>query len=848
MNLPLLACCFMTTLSGVMPVAAQATLPDATPSTAASQAPTRPAAPVATTPVPLSISQVDTYSGISGPGEPVQGNGLGGWRSGSGGVQYKGPHPKPGWQLDWDAKEWSTDKVIESGMLPPIKPIWELHLRDTTICLGPDDLYYMTGSSGDNIWDKNDGIEMWRSADLKKWDYLGLVWSFAKDATWQKSATYVWAPEIHYLKSKKTFCIAYCVGTRAGLSGASGSGILISTTGKIEGPYVNPFKPDARATGGIDGTVFEDDDGSIYYTNGHGSAIFKLKDDLSGFTDQGHNIQLDPASQQFARSIGVTSGVGSEGPSIFKRDGKYYLGAAHFIGGVNRTTGKNGRYSSCVAISDNIYGPYSLYEEAVPCGAGGNYFQDKDGKWYCTYFGNDEASPFREKPGMVRIDFQPNGQIKIADEQPDFILRDGTPAKWRTVVVSPESTSPTPPAAAPAAKSAADPAWNPVPMYTSHPEAFSGLSGPGHAVVGDGYGGYRTGKDGTMYKGLDPAKPGWLDFGNRANGSGVKSGRIPPLRPIWELHLRDTTICLGGDGNYYMTGSTGDNIWDRVDGVELWRSPDLQHWDYVGLVWSMAKDATWQKKYRYIWAPQIVYLKKLNTYCIALGWGPTGPTGILKSTSGKPEGPYVNPLANDGVATDNRIDAAMFEDDDGTVYFTDGSGGLIRKMKPDLSGFEGPGIPVTYSDGSHANGGPGHEGASLFKANGKYYIGAASTVDGRYSSVDAMADKIEGPYRNYEEAVPCGAGGNFFQDKAGNWWCTYFGNDDQSPWREKPGIVKIEFDEKGMIHIAKKQPDFVLIESARNGQSPWSEGNLLAPAAAPAKSGNSSPGTSPSTK
>ena len=168
-------------------------------------------------------------------------------------------------------------------------------------------------------------------------------------------------------------------------------------------------------------------------------------------------------------------------------------------------------------------------------------------------------------------------------------------------------------------------------------------------------------------------------------------------------------------------------------------------------------------------------------------------------------------------------------------------------MQPDLSGFDGAPIPVTYSDGSHANGGPGHEGASLFKANGKYYIGAASTVAGRYSSVDAVADKITGPYRNWEEAVPCGAGGNFFRDKDGNWWCTYFGNDDQSPWREKPGIVKIEFDAQGLIHIAKKQPDFVLIESARNGKSPWSEGykDSTLPASTPPASTSATTSASP---
>jgi beta-xylosidase len=140
--------------------------------------------------------------------------------------------------------------------------------------------------------------------------------------------------------------------------------------------------------------------------------------------------------------LGVSSGVGSEGPSIFKRDGKYYLGGAHFIGGVNRQTGKNGRYSSCVAISTNIYGPYTMWEEAVPCGAGGNYFQDKAGDWYCTYFGNDEASPFREKPGIVKIDFETDGRIKIADEQPAFILRDGAPTHWRATVTKPATNSP----------------------------------------------------------------------------------------------------------------------------------------------------------------------------------------------------------------------------------------------------------------------------------------------------------------------------------------------------------------------------------------------------------------------
>ena len=71
----------------------------------------------------------------------------------------------------------------------------------------------------------------------------------------------------------------------------------------------------------------------------------------------------------------------------------------------------------------------------------------------------------------------------------------------------------------------------------------------------------------------------------------VAAGLFPPLKPLDpDIHLRDTIIIRGGDGMYYMTGSSGDDIWDHNDGVELWKSSDLHQWDYVGLIWSIDKD------------------------------------------------------------------------------------------------------------------------------------------------------------------------------------------------------------------------------------------------------------------
>lgn len=108
--------------------------------------------------------------------------------------------------------------------------------------------------------------------------------------------------------------------------------------------------------------------------------------------------------------------------SFFKKDGKYYLTAADTY---------QGRYNTMVAISENIYGPYRMRHEAVPTGGGTNYFKDKEGNWYCCYFGNDNQSPWREMPGLVKVGFAADGRIRIADEQPVWLLHSGTPAQWK---------------------------------------------------------------------------------------------------------------------------------------------------------------------------------------------------------------------------------------------------------------------------------------------------------------------------------------------------------------------------------------------------------------------------------
>jgi xylan 1,4-beta-xylosidase len=159
-----------------------------------------------------------------------------------------------------------------------------------------------------------------------------------------------------------------------------------------------------------------------------------------------------------------------------------------------------------------------------------------------------------------------------------------------------------------------------------------------------------------------------------------------------DLHIRDTVIRPGGDGNYYMTGSTGDDIWRFNDGVELWRSPDLQHWDYLGVVWRTMTDGTWEKTPQDLhgknvvtnWAPEFHYISKRN-YFVCLSMAPGG-ISLLKSTTGKPGGPYVNCVPGGGKLR-GWIDATLFEDEDGQVYFVNGGAGNISRMNDDMSSF-----------------------------------------------------------------------------------------------------------------------------------------------------------------
>jgi beta-xylosidase len=321
--------------------------------------------------------------------------------------------------------------------LAKLKPLFDYWMRDTYVnYVKETDSYYMTGTTADpsrdfpgdkHARDFNDGIYVWQSKDLKNWESLGRVWSFEKDATWHNEFVLsaqekrnmtgfegmedkrrsVWAPEIHYVNDN--FYIVGCMNWHPSEDAEENGKVFLleSTTGKPEGPYRDPVgKPLGNR---IDPSLFEDDDGSVYFVWQEGR-IAKMKPDMSGFAEEPRQVD----EEIFPDEPYV------EGVYITKRDGLYYLIQA--IWWKEKPNGDQGYfrngtklyYDCMVSTSKNVYGPYGKKYTAIRGAGHNNLFQDRDGNWWATYFGNPVGSmrpSFMARPAIIPLKFDEDGKF-----------------------------------------------------------------------------------------------------------------------------------------------------------------------------------------------------------------------------------------------------------------------------------------------------------------------------------------------------------------------------------------------------------------------------------------------------
>jgi hypothetical protein len=275
----------------------------------------------------------------------------------------------------------------------------------------------------------------------------------------------------------------------------------------------------------------------------------------------------------------------------------------------------------------------------------------------------------------------------------------------------------------------------------------------------------------------------------------LEAGTAASLKPVGGIReIRDSFILNAPDGYYYLTGTTRrpeGSFWADTNGVCVWRGRDLENFECIGKVFDYRdRPESWQNQVsrnHNCWAPEIAFYD--NTFWISYSTAPG--CGLLKSRSGKIEGPYQDM----GRFVIKGIDAGFFQEED-RLYLIWQNGRLAPLSRDCVTLTEEP-ILLLPEDGRQV----GYEGAGLIKVRGRYVLYAAewngdARIDGTYDMMYSVADKIEGPYRPRSLLVPHGGHGCLFYDKEGSLRFTIFGNDRSAPFRRKVGIGYVRIEEK----------------------------------------------------
>ncbi len=296
----------------------------------------------------------------------------------------------------------SNALIPEGAEMPPLRVMTNVIGRDPEVTPGPDGNYYMVHTScyldgqlsHKHAWDNNDGLHLWKSADMRNWEDKGLIWSIEKDGTWQKAYDEkgrrpLWAPEIHYIKKMHNWYIVYSMGTFAPLG--IRTGLMKSLTRRPEGPYRDVVE--GPITEGIDGSLYEEND-TVYFLRNH-CLIARMNETMTGFAEPFRPLQTISGKN-----------VGFEGSGMLKLKGRYYLYSAKS----NLDMGSN-TYDLNIAVADNIYGPYSESWLALRHGGHSSLFVDRKGDIWATLFGSDDLSDLYITPALVRLARDTSGRL-----------------------------------------------------------------------------------------------------------------------------------------------------------------------------------------------------------------------------------------------------------------------------------------------------------------------------------------------------------------------------------------------------------------------------------------------------
>ncbi len=329
----------------------------------------------------------------------------------------------------------NSDSPWPDANAAPLAPCLDFPMRDVSVCKGHDDWFYLTGTTGYPQWDtRNDGIWVWRSPDLKKWERIGKVWDLSKDGTWQKTETApktkdknenkrldiaIWAPEICY--HRKTYWISYGISR-------GGTGLLKSTTGMIAGPYEDMGQ---ITQDGFDASLFIDKEVAYWvYQDGR---IARMKNDMKGLAEEPNAVlplMINDSGRRDVNAQRQQRRIGTRAAFLTRINGRYMMFCAEPFNRFGVRTD-----DVFVASAENIKGPYSARRLVLPHGGQSMLFTDRKGHPWMTFSGDKSGhAVFHERPGLVPMAYDPaSGRLRPARS---VILEQGAVARANPVVDS----------------------------------------------------------------------------------------------------------------------------------------------------------------------------------------------------------------------------------------------------------------------------------------------------------------------------------------------------------------------------------------------------------------------------
>lgn len=213
-----------------------------------------------------------------------------------------------------------------------------------------------------------------------------------------------------------------------------------------------------------------------------------------------------------------------------------------------------------------------------------------------------------------------------------------------------------------------------------------------------------------------------------------------PLLPL-NRFVPDAEARCWSDGRMYLYGSLdipGDDGY--CSGCyRVFSSPDLICWKDHGVSFTTTEETAGDFYGIRLYAPDCIFKDGLYYlyFCLADG-------REAVATSPHPEGPFTNPVPVLGADGDG-IDPAIFLDDDGQAYYYWGQhslrGGRLKENMRELE--PGSVNRALLTELEHGF----HEGASLRKRNGLYYLVYTDISGGRASCLSyAVSDNPLGPF------------------------------------------------------------------------------------------------------